>query len=130
MSRRSVFVVLGAIAAIVAVLGYLWMTGLLRPAHRRYPGMPPVINRANLYSEAGPGRLSSNAKDALSRVYVPNIRSGDVYVIDPKRMQVVARFPAGRNPQHVVPSYDLRTLWVAGSAAPGRGPGTLLPIDP
>ena len=35
----------------------------------------------------------------------------------------------GRNPQHVVPSWDLRTLWVANNAE-GRTDGSLTPIDP
>jgi YVTN family beta-propeller protein len=35
----------------------------------------------------------------------------------------------GVNPQHVVPSWDLRTLWVANNAE-GRTDGSLTPIDP
>jgi YVTN family beta-propeller protein len=35
----------------------------------------------------------------------------------------------GRNPQHVVPSWDLTTLWVTNNAE-GRTDGTLTPIDP
>ena len=35
----------------------------------------------------------------------------------------------GRNPQHVVPSWDLKTLWVANNAE-GRTDGSLTPIDP
>jgi DNA-binding beta-propeller fold protein YncE len=35
----------------------------------------------------------------------------------------------GVNPQHVVPSYDLRTLWVTNNAE-GRPDGSLTPIDP
>jgi len=35
----------------------------------------------------------------------------------------------GINPQHVVPSWDLKTLWVANNAE-RRGRGSLTPIDP
>ncbi len=59
------------------------------------PGMPPVLNRANLYSAAGANMLSPAEAGALSRVYVPNLRSNDVYVIDPATRQVVDRFPSG-----------------------------------
>ena len=45
---------------------------------------------------------------ALPRVYVPNVKSNDVYVIDPATLKVVDTFPVGINPQHVVPSWDLR----------------------
>jgi YVTN family beta-propeller protein len=93
------------------------------------PGMPAVVNPANLYSQTRRGGLSAATKGALARVYVPNLMSGDVYVIDPKTFQVVDRFPVGVDPQHVVPSYDLKTLWVANEAV-NRTDGTVTPIDP
>ena len=93
------------------------------------PGMPPVIDASNLYSEAASGRMSAAVAGALERVYVPNVKSNDVYVIDPATFKVVDRFKVGVNPQHVVPSWDLRTLWVANNAE-GRTDGALTPIDP
>jgi YVTN family beta-propeller protein len=92
-------------------------------------GMPPVVDSSNLYSETAAGHLSPSVAGALSRVYVPNVASNEVYVIDPATMKVVDRFRVGVNPQHVVPSWDLRTLWVANNAE-GRTDGTLTPIDP
>ena len=80
------------------------------------PGMPPVIDSRNVYSETTAGKLSSATMGALPRVYVPNVKSGDVYVIDPATFQVVDQFVVGGNPQHVIPSWDLKTLWIAGSA--------------
>src|SRR4051812_47575537 len=41
------------------------------------PGMPPVLNAANLYSEAGAGRISAATAGDLPRVYVPNLQSND-----------------------------------------------------
>jgi YVTN family beta-propeller protein len=75
------------------------------------------------------GKLSPATTGVLNRVYVPNLKSGDVYVIDPATFQVVDHFVVGGNPQHVIPSWDLKTLWVAGSAERGRS-GILTPIDP
>lgn len=92
-------------------------------------GMPPVVDPTNLYSEASAGKLSPAVAGALQRVYVPNVRSNDVYVIDPTTLKVVDRFKVGVNPQHVVPSWDLKTLWVANNAE-GRTDGSLTPIDP
>lgn len=92
--------------------------------------MPIVVDRANVYSEAGRNHFSAATQGALSRIYVPAIRSGDVTVIDPATLRVVDRFKVGRNAQHVVPAWDLRTLWVTGSATPGRRDGSLTPIDP
>jgi YVTN family beta-propeller protein len=93
------------------------------------PGMPPVVDPRNLYSETGADKLSVRVAQALPRVYVPNRRSNDVYVIDPATFQVVDRFRVGLNPQHVVPSWDLKTLWVTNNAE-GRTDGSLTPIDP
>lgn len=94
-----------------------------------YPGMPPVLDASNLYSAAGAGRLSAAVSGALPRVYVPELRSNDVVVIDPQTRKVVARFAVGINPQHVVPAWDLQTLWVTNNAE-RRKDGSLTPIDP
>jgi YVTN family beta-propeller protein len=93
------------------------------------PGMPPVVDRNNLYGETRPDKLSPAVSNALPRVYVPNLKSNDVYVIDPATLKVVDRFRVGINPQHIVPSYDLKTLWVTNNAE-GRTDGSLTPIDP
>lgn len=93
------------------------------------PGMPPVVDPTNLYSKTRAGQLSPAVSGALPRVYVPNRMSNDVYVIDPVTLKVIGRFPVGINPQHVVPSYDLRTLWVTNNAE-RRTDGSLTPIDP
>ncbi|GMU72137.1 MAG: YncE family protein [Betaproteobacteria bacterium PRO3] len=93
------------------------------------PGMPPVVDARNLYSETAAGKLSPVVAGDLARVYVPHVRSNDVYVIDPATLRVVDRFKVGSSPQHVVPSWDLKTLWVANNAE--RTPnGSLTPIDP
>jgi DNA-binding beta-propeller fold protein YncE len=42
---------------------------------------------------------------------------------------VVDKFPVGQSPQHVVPAWDLQTLWVANNAE-GKNSGSLTPIDP
>ena len=93
------------------------------------PGMPAVINPQNLYSETNVNMFSPAVKDDLERVYVPNLRSNDVTVIDPVTLKVVDHFKVGRSPQHIIPSWDLRTLWVANNAE-RRKDGSLTPIDP
>src|SRR5256714_8132118 len=79
----------------------------------------------NIYAEDGANNLAPAAARAVPMVYVPNSRSGSVTVIDPKTYQVVRTFPTGKVPQHVVPSYDLSTLWVANNSS-----NSLTPIDP
>ena len=93
------------------------------------PGMPPLADPSNLYSGVSADRFSPAVEGALPRIYVPNRRSNSVYVIDPATHQIVDRFPIGTSPQHVVPSWDLKTLWVANNGT-RRSSGSLTPIDP
>ncbi len=83
------------------------------------PGMPPVLNPANLYSASGVGMLASVVKNFPARVYVPNSKSDTVDIIDPSTYKIIGHFALPKHtkgllePQHVVPSWDLKKLWVA-----------------
>ncbi|NUT21891.1 MAG: beta-propeller fold lactonase family protein [Hamadaea sp.] len=83
--------------------------------------------KLNVYADAAANLLRADVKADKALVYVPNTQSDDVYVIDPATYKVVDHFYGGAEPQHVVPSYDLRTLYVTSSRVPG---GSVLPIDP
>jgi len=83
----------------------------------------------NLYSEQVAGKIAEAIAADLPRIYVPNLRGGDVHVIDPAAMKVVDRFKVGIGPQHIVPSWDLKTLWVTNNAE-RTTEGSLTPIDP
>jgi DNA-binding beta-propeller fold protein YncE len=87
--------------------------------------MPVVTDRYNLYSAAGAGKLTDVTKAARPMVYVPHSGSGDVWEIDPATFQVVDKFAAGREVQHVVPAYDLQTLYATDDVG-----NTITPIDP
>lgn len=127
----SVRASIGAACVVLASLssGASAFAASAQPAVTTVPGMPPVVDPRNLYSEAGSAHLSKAVAGALPRVYVPNLRSDDVYVIDPATFKVVDKFKVGRSPQHIVPSWDLQTLWVTNNAEE-RTDGTLTPIDP
>ena len=89
------------------------------------PGMPPVVDPANVYSEAAAGMLSPAAAAARPLVYVPHSGSGEVRVIDPVTFQQIDQFPAGQEVQHVVPSYDMQMLYATDDIG-----NTITPIDP
>jgi YVTN family beta-propeller protein len=93
------------------------------------PGMPPVVNPQNLYSETGADRVRPEVAQDPPRVYVPSLGTHRVYVIDPQRRAVINSFPVGREPHHIVPSWDLKTLWVTSTGVRGTE-GSLTPIDP
>lgn len=76
------------------------------------PGMPPVLDPKDAYAADRPNALQPAVKNFLERVYVPNTNSNTVSVIDPKTYKVIETIPVGHQPQHVVPSWDMKTLWV------------------
>jgi YVTN family beta-propeller protein len=89
------------------------------------PGMPAVTDPHDVYAAAGAGMLSDVAKAATPLVYVPHTSSGDVWVIDPATFAVVGKYSLGGELQHVVPAYDLRTLYATDDAT-----NKLTPFDP
>lgn len=125
-----------SVATVVIVFGGTVVYGAATPSApvavapiSTVAGMPSVVDAHNLYSETGSAHLSATVKDHLERIYVPNLRSNDVYVIDPATSKVIERFKVGVGPQHIVPSWDLKTLWVTNNAE-RRHDGSLTPIDP
>ncbi len=88
------------------------------------PGMPPVLDPNDIYAADRPNQMSPVVQGFVSRVYVPNTLSNTVDVIDPATYQIVDHFAVGRLPQHVVPSWDLKTLYVTNDQG-----NTLTPID-
>ena len=89
------------------------------------PGMPPVADPANIYADAGPGMLSPAVRGVPYRIYVPNSGGSSVTVIDPSSYRVIGSYQTGLNPQHVVPAYDMRTLYATNDLA-----NSLTPINP
>jgi len=83
------------------------------------PGMPPVLDPKNIYSADAPGHFSDAVKNMPSRVYVPNCKGDTVDIIDPASYKIIAHFALPKHtkgllePQHVIPSWDLKKLWVA-----------------
>jgi YVTN family beta-propeller protein len=78
-----------------------------------------------VYAAGRPGLLAPEARLARSLVYVPDSEDGTVHVIDQRTRKVVSVVRTGRLPQHVTPSYDLRTLYVDNDQG-----NSLTPINP
>lgn len=127
-------------AGLTAICSILWMipsegvqsatpTNTPIPGIVTVPGMPAITNPRNLYSDTASSQMNPEVKGDLERIYVPNLRGHSVTVIDPVSMKIVDQFKVGRSPQHVVPSWDLRTLWVANNAERTHE-GSLTPVDP
>ncbi|HKN40324.1 MAG TPA: YncE family protein [Acidimicrobiia bacterium] len=78
-----------------------------------------------VYAHTGPTDLSPAVAGVPTRVYVPNSESHTVDVIDPATFKVIDHFAVGRAPQHITPSWDLKTLYVDNNEG-----NSLTPIDP
>jgi YVTN family beta-propeller protein len=139
-TRLRVLAVGGAVLVAIAViavssgrLAHDSDRGLTEASERpvaapRVPKPPPASARPstrNIYAATGAGMLSPVVERYPPLVYVPNSRSNTVDVIDPHSYRVVEHFNVGLVPQHVTPSWDLKTLWVDNDVG-----NSLTPIDP
>ncbi|MCA2222464.1 YncE family protein [Nonomuraea aurantiaca] len=95
----------------------------LKPRPHRHT--PVAAHMTDVYAHDRPGMLSPRVEHVTPRVYVPNSESDTVDVIDPRTYRVVRRFRVGALPQHVVPSWDLKTLWINENQG-----NRLVPINP
>ncbi len=99
--------------------------GATIPREHLLPGMPPILDPNDIYAADHAGQLSPVVRNFPHRVYVPNTESNTVSVIDPATYKVIETWHVGRLPQHVTPSYDLKTLWVLNDKG-----NSLTQVDP
>ena len=88
-------------------------------------GMPPLLNAQNVYAADTPNNFAKIVKGDLALIYVPNTQSNTVEVFDQKTYKLIRRVKVGQEPQHVVPAWDLKTLY----ANSDKG-NVLTPFDP
>jgi YVTN family beta-propeller protein len=84
------------------------------------PGQP-----LNVYSADRAGNLAPVVRGEAALVYVPNTLSNTMTVISQRTFKVLATVPTGAVPQHVTPSWDLRTLYIDNNAG-----NSLTPVNP
>ena len=94
------------------------------PFRHPIPGMPPVIGD-DVYSQARAGMLAPQVRHDPAYLYVPDSGGSTVTVINQRTRRIVRVIPVGYLSQHVVPSYDLRTLITNSSVA-----DALIEVDP
>jgi YVTN family beta-propeller protein len=80
---------------------------------------------ASVYAGIRPTDLRPEFAAAVLRVFVPNGLSQTVSVIDPVAGKVVNTISTGVEPQHVVPTWDLKKVWVLDNQS-----NDLIQIDP
>jgi DNA-binding beta-propeller fold protein YncE len=86
---------------------------------------PAQPGGVDIYSQTRAGMLTPVARRALPLVYAPDSQGDGVYVIDPKTYRVVRYIQTGAVVQHVVPAWDMRTLYATNDIG-----DSLTPINP
>ncbi len=94
------------------------------PFRHPLPGMPPVVGN-DVYSQTRAGMLAPAVRHDPALLYVPDSAGSRVTVISQRTRKIVRVIPTGYLSQHVVPSYDLKTLYTNSSVA-----NELVAIDP
>ena len=92
------------------------------PGHKGTAIAAPAVD---IYSHTLAGMLAPVARRARYLVYAPDSQGNGVYVIDPRTYRVLNYIQTGQTVQHVVPAWDLRTLYATNNAG-----NSLTPIDP
>jgi DNA-binding beta-propeller fold protein YncE len=102
-------------------------SSVMAPAGQPAPGLPRLksAGKGDVYAADRAGNLSAAVRQDPARVYVPNSQSNTVDVIDQHTFKIVDHFATGALPQHVTPSWDLKTLWVDNDLG-----NSLTPINP
>jgi len=147
--RRLFTVLLAAVAVFAAARAVMAATdvddGPVRVAARP-PTLKPSLSRnppkrtaIDVYAATEHGLSRAVAGDR-ERVYVPNSESGSIDVIDPATFKVVAQYRVGSYPEHITPSWNMRTLYVDNTYGnsltvmdprTGRPTGRVIPVpDP
>ena len=88
--------------------------------------MPAVIGN-DVYSQDRAGMLAPQVRHDPAYLYVPDSLGSTVTVIDQRTRKVVRVIPTGYLSQHVVPAYDLSTLYTNSSVANKWWPSTRAP---
>jgi DNA-binding beta-propeller fold protein YncE len=95
------------------------------------PGTRRTAQVENVYAADRAGNFSAAVRGAKPYVYVPNSDSNTVDVIDQRTFKIVHHFAVGGLPQHIVPAWNLRTLYVTndtGNSLTALDPRTGKPI--
>jgi YVTN family beta-propeller protein len=109
------------------------MTNSVPPAPARGRASHRVSDRTrrrhtsglNIYSHTRAGMLTRVTRRARYLVYVPDSQGNGVYVINPRTYRVIFHYQTGAVVQHVVPAWNLRTLYATNDIG-----NSLTPIDP
>jgi DNA-binding beta-propeller fold protein YncE len=133
---------LGALAVLIAVAAGATVVGMVLAdsnasrggkvtsvPHQPHGSTPLRITslrpHVNIYSHTMAGMLSPVARRARYLAYAPDSQGDGVYVIDPQKQRVIRYIQTGDVVQHVVPSWDLHTLYATNDIG-----NSLTPIDP
>lgn len=126
----AVLIALTVLAVPFFVASHHRTVGAARPADLAARAVVPphataTATPVNVYAHAGLGDFVAATLHVPYLLYVPESAGRAVDVVNPVTLKVIGRYVTGLDPQHVVPSYDLRTLWSTNDLA-----NTVTPFNP
>jgi DNA-binding beta-propeller fold protein YncE len=135
--RRRRVTALSVLTAVVAIAVWAVMAvadstggrgGRVSAQHRSQSAAP--VSRAdaptaNVYSHTLTGMMAPVTRRAKYLAYAPDSQGNGVYVIDARTYKVIRYIDTGSVVQHVVPAWDMRTLYATNDES-----NSLTPIDP
>jgi YVTN family beta-propeller protein len=130
-SPRALVALVVGVACAVAACGSGESTTAAHGTHSMAP-MPaaappaPATSAVNVYAATNVGMFQPATTGVPYRLYVPNHSAGTISVIDPIAKKVIDTYPSGPGSQHVIPAWDLKTLYAANN----ENGNSLTPIDP
>ena len=77
------------------------------------PGMPPNIDRNNVYAADKPNNFSATVKDYPALVYVPNTQSNTVQVYDQKTYKLLRTVKVAREPDRNSTRLNSSHEWIS-----------------
>jgi YVTN family beta-propeller protein len=98
-----------------------------RPARTVHTGPRHRTRRGavNIYAHTLAGMLTNATRRARYLIYAPDSGGSGVYVINPRTYQVIRYIATGEMVQHVVPAWNLHTLYATNDLG-----SSLTPINP
>jgi YVTN family beta-propeller protein len=128
----------GGVGTAIALAGSDNPAKVAHTGHHRTPPATPNSGPVNIYAHTLAGMLTPVTRRARYLVYAPDSQGNGVYVINPRTYRVIRYFETGAVVQHVVPAWDLHTLYatndIGNSLTPinpdtGRRAGPNIPVD-
>lgn len=119
MRRKPILYLVGLLVLLLALGFYLKnKTPPPRLPLKKTTQVKTQPSPLNIYAYTRIGMFHPELKNKAPRVYVPNKKDSSVLIIEPATRKIVEQFSINTLARAIVPSYDLKTLWILDKDSP------------